>query len=339
MASEADFQKAIDLIEGSSRVLITSHTRPDGDACGSIRAMCDGLVARGKQVCPLLLSPIASWYEFLFDEPVPVLGDDVAAEQLCRKPFDECDLVMIIDTNSYVQLPRFDQWLKETHKKVLVVDHHISGDGLGDVEIIDTAAAAAGEIVLDLFKFAGWPITPRVAEALFVAIATDSGWFKFANADARIFRNAAELIDAGAAPAAIYQRLYQNFSLARMKLLTRMLGSMELHCDNRLAIQHIMRSDFDASGATGRDTENLIDECQRIGDVEVAALFVELGESQDHGESGFRCSLRSKGTVDVRRIAQAHGGGGHKMASGLTLPGTLDNVKSIILNAVKEQLG
>ncbi len=332
MVATDDFKKAVGLIEGATNVLITAHTRPDGDACGSVRAMCDVLCGLGKKVQPMFLSPLAEWYEFLFAEKVPILGNDITTEQLHAGRFDDCDLVIIIDTNSYIQLPQFDEWLKKTHKKVLVIDHHITGDNLGDVELLDTTAAAAGEIVLDLFKYAGWPINAEIAEALFVALSTDSGWFKFSNADSRIFRNAAELIDAGARPAEIYQKLYLNFSPHRMNLLVRMLQTIDLHFDNRLAMQHIMRSDFDAAGATGRDTENFINECQRIGSVEVAALFVELSDG------GFRCSLRSKGGMDVQKIAQKFGGGGHKKASGVNLPGPLDHAKKLILEEVAAQL-
>ncbi len=332
MVATDAFKKAVGLIDGSTDVLITAHTRPDGDACGSVRAMCDVLWGLGKKAQPMFLSPLAQWYEFLFAEKVPILGNDITTEQLHGGRFDDCDLVIIIDTNSYVQLPQFDEWIRKTHKKVLVIDHHVTADNLGDVELIDTTAAAAGEIVFDLFKYAGWPITGEVAEALFVALSTDSGWFKFSNADSRIFRNAAELIDAGAQPAVIYQKLYQNFSPHRMNLLVRMLQTIDLHFDNRLAMQHIMRSDFDDTGATGRDTENLIDECQRIGSVEVAALFVELSDG------GFRCSLRSKGGMDVQQIARKFGGGGHKKASGVNLPGPLDRAKKLIIDEVAAQL-
>ncbi|MCK5565400.1 MAG: bifunctional oligoribonuclease/PAP phosphatase NrnA [Planctomycetes bacterium] len=332
MVDENKFKQAVDLINASKSVLITAHTRPDGDACGSVRALCDSIKSLGKEAHPIFLSPMAAWYEFLFDSKVPILGNDITTEELNAKPYSDCDLVLIVDTNSYVQLPQFDQWLKRSEKKVLVIDHHITGDNLGDIELIDTSAAAAGEIVCDLMKYAGWKLTEEIAEAIFVAIATDSGWFKFANADARIFRNAADLIEAGANPAKIYQQLFQSYSPERMKLMIVMLKSLELHFENRLAMQVIMRKDFDETGATGKDTENLINECNRIGSVDMAALFVELADG------GYRCSLRSKGKVDVRKIAQKYGGGGHTMASGVNLPGPLEKAKQIILDEAKLQL-
>jgi phosphoesterase RecJ-like protein len=332
MVAEKNFREAVDLIEQTKDVLITSHTRPDGDACGCVRAMCDMLTGLGKEVHPVFMSPLPEWYEFLFEQKVPILGDDVTKKQLHDGHYDECDLVIIVDTNSYVQLPGFDEWLKESRIKVLVIDHHVTSDGLGCVELVDTTAAATGEIVFDLIKYAGWRISADVAEALFVALSTDSGWFRFKNADARIYRSAAELIDCGANPSHIYRKMYQNFSPARMKLMVRMLDSMELHFDGRVATQYIMRSDFEETGASGRDTENLIDECQRIASVEVAALFVELKDG------GFRCSLRSKGDVNVREIAQKYGGGGHTVAAGVNLEGPLEKVMKTILDAVNKQI-
>ena len=332
MLSNEKFQKAVDLINRSNNILITSHTRPDGDACGSMLAMCETLEGLGKKVNPLFMSPLPKWYEFMFEGKVPVITDDISLDQIKSGHYDECDLVIIVDTNSYIQLPVFDEWLMGTGKTVLVIDHHITGDGIGNVELIDTTAAAAGEIVFDLLKFAGWDVTPKMAEAIFIALATDSGWFKFANADQRLFLNAAELIGAGASPSEIYSKLYQNVSPARMHLMIRMLNSMELLEDNRVAFQHIMRRDFDETGATGPDTENLIDECQRIGTVQMAALFVELSDG------GFRCSLRSKGQVDVQKIAKSLGGGGHKMASGVNLPGPLEKAKELVFKPVMEQM-
>jgi phosphoesterase RecJ-like protein len=331
MIDTTDFRKVIELINNSTNVLLTSHTRPDGDACGSVRAMSDMLIWLGKKAQPIFLSPIAPWYEFLFEQKVPILGNDVTRAQLDDEPYASCDLVIIIDTNSYVQLPEFDQWLRETNKKVLVIDHHVTGDNLGDIELLDPSAAAAGEIIYDLIKYANWPVSLDVAEALFVAIASDSGWFRFSNADARIYRNAAELIDAGVVPATVYQKLYQNFAPTRLKLMARMLGSLEMHCNDRVAFQHILRKDFEETGATGRETENLIDQCQQINSVRVAVLFVEL-------KDGFRCSLRSKSKLDVRSIAQKFGGGGHTMAAGVNLPRPLKKAKKLILDEIKKQL-
>jgi len=327
-----DFQKAVELIDKSSNVLITTHTRPDGDACGCVAAMHDVLTALGKKAKTIFLSEIPEWYEFLFTEKPPILGENVTLQQLIEGRFGEFDLIIIIDTNSNSQLPQFDQYLKHTDKPVLVIDHHVTADGLGDVELVDTTAAATALIVLDFLKYATWPITEKIAKALFVAVATDTGWFQFSNTDARTFRSCADLIDAGANPAQIYHDLYQNFSPARFKLMAAMLNTLELHFNGRYATQHLTLQDFEQTGAAHKDTENLIDECRRISTVEAAALFVELKDGR------IRCSLRSRGAVDVRKIAQKFGGGGHKMAAGTYLPGPLENAKKLINAEIEKQL-
>ena len=328
-----DFTPVIEVIEQSTHCLVLTHVRPDGDACGCVRAMIEQTRAMGKKSEGLLLSPLASWYESMFESPLPVLGNDLFPEQL-EAVYGDCDLIILVDTNSYVQLPGMGDWLKNrpASRQVLVIDHHVTGDGIGDVELIDTGAAAAGEIVFELFKFAGWEITETVAESIFIAISMDTGWFRFGNTDARIFHAAADLIEAGARPDVIYRRMYQGFTPARLRLMTRMLEHMELHADERIAVQYILRRDFDDTGASGPDTENLIDECQRIATVEAAAMLIELADGR------FRCSLRSKGLVNVRAIAQQYGGGGHTLAAGVTLDGPLEAAQSRILEEMKKQI-
>jgi len=327
----SNFRKAVDLINKSGNILITTHTRPDGDACGCIVAISDVLAALGKKAKALMLSPIPEWYEFLFAEKVPVLGEDVVLGQLTEGRLGEFDLIIIVDTNSYTQLDDFGQYLKQARTPVLIIDHHATADGLGDVELVDPNAAATGLIVLDFFKYAGWKITEKIAEALFVAVATDTGWFQFRNTNSRVYRSCAELIDAGANPPEIYHSLYQNFSFERFQLTLAMLNTLQLHLDGRFATQHILQRDFQKTGATYKDTENLINECQRISTVEAAALFVELKDGR------IRCSLRSTGTVDVSKIAARFGGGGHKMAAGTFLPGPLENAKQLIMAEMNEQ--
>jgi phosphoesterase RecJ-like protein len=333
MTNTNGFQQALQLIDKAGSILITTHTRPDGDACGCVAVMAEVLRARGKAVRPVFLSPVPDWYAFLFDEQLPVLARDEDVTELIDGALGTFDLIVIVDTNSASQLPRFERYLKQTDAPVLIFDHHVTSDGLGQVELVDTSAAAAGLVVFDFLAFTGWPITPRMAEALFVAIATDTGWFQFNNTDSRTYRRSADLIDLGAEPAAIYDKLYHNFSHARFKLMQSMLDNLELHLDGRYAVQHILQEDFARAGATYQDTENLINECHRIGSVVVSALLVELADGR------VRCSLRSRGAVDVSEIAIKFGGGGHKMAAGTFLPPPIDKAKQLIYDEVAQRLG
>ena len=320
--ADNDFQKAVELINKSGNVLLTTHIKPDGDACGCVVAISETLIALGKNVKTLLLSELPQWYEFLFEQKPEVVSEKTSID---------CDLIIIVDTNTYNQLPKFDEYLKRSDKPILVIDHHVTTNGLGNVELIDTSAAATALIVFDLLKYTGWPITTKIATALFVAIATDTGWFRFSNTDSRTLKTCAELIDAGVNPTEIYHDLYQNFSHQRFKLMTAMLNTLELHLDGRYATQHLSQQDFKRAGAEYSDTENLINECQRIGSVEVVALFVELADGR------IKCSLRSSGAADVRKIAAKFGGGGHTMAAAVYLNGPLEDAKQLIKTEVEKQ--
>ncbi len=331
MTKENNFQKAVELINSSNNVLITSHTRPDGDACGSMVAIADTLTTLGKKTTSLLLSEMPGWYKFLFTEEPSVLDKDVTIEQLKQNQLADFDLIIIVDTNSYSQLPEFSDILKQNDKPILAIDHHITNDNLGDVELVDTSAAATAIIVLDLLKFANWQITEQIAQAIFVAIATDTGWFQFANTDSRVHQCCAELINAGVNPEKIHQKI-QNISLQRFNLMVAMLNSLELHLDGRFVILQLRQADFESTGASYNDTENLIDEYRRICTAEAAVMLVELPDGQ------IKCSMRSRGKVDVRKIAEKFDGGGHKRASGAKLKGTIDNAKQRVLDEIKKLL-
>ncbi|MBN2456459.1 MAG: bifunctional oligoribonuclease/PAP phosphatase NrnA [Sedimentisphaerales bacterium] len=331
MVNSSDFQKAVDSINKSSNVLITTHTKPDGDACGSAAAMYETLTRLGKKCKLLFPSPVPAWYEFLFTEKPQVIADDTAAEKPKLEGAGEVDLIVVVDTNTYKQLPGIETFLKDNDKPTLVIDHHATGQSIGDVELTDSSAAAAGLIVLDLLKFADWPVTKKIANALFVAVATDTGWFHFSNTNSRVYEACAELITAGASPTSLYRQLYQNFSQERFRLMVSMLSTIEFFLNGRYAAQQLTQKDFEHTGAGHEDTENLIDQCQRVSSVEAAALFVELKDGR------IRCSLRSRNTIDVCKIAQQFGGGGHKMAAGTYLNGPLEEAKKQVFEAFKEQ--
>ncbi len=326
------YQQAVSLIDSSSEILITTHERPDGDACGCVAAMTEVLRGLGKTVRPLLFSPMPEWYAFLFEEKIPILGEDMQVEELTSGRFGDIDLVILMDTNSRNQLPGFADYLKRSSVPVLVFDHHVTSDGLGRVEITDTTAAATGLVLLDYLKSAGLSITKKVAEALFVATATDTGWFHLRNTDSRVFYGCADLIELGVEPDELYRKLYQTFSHSRLKLMVAMLNTLELRLDGRYASQYLLRDDFEQTGAAYRDTENLINECQRIESVKVSALFVELKDGR------IRCSLRSRDAVDVSEIAVKFGGGGHKGAAATYLPGPLEHAMQLIFDEVAKRL-
>ncbi len=324
MTMNQEFARAVELVNKSENILVTTHTKPDGDACGAVAALVRALTKAGKNIKPLFLSGVPDWYMFLFDSPPAVLGENISLNELKESKFIDPDLIIIVDTNSNNQLAGFSEYLKANNKPVLVMDHHVTNDGLGNIEIKDTAAAAAGQIVFDFLRYNRYEIDNEIARALFVAIVTDTGWFRFSNVDSRVLSDCSELVKLGAEPAKIYHDLYQCFSIERFNLMTVMFNTLELHFEGRYATQYLNQQDFKNTGADYKDTENLIDECQKIGSVEAVALFVEQADGR------IKCSLRSRGGIDVRNIAQKFGGGGHIMASGMHLDGPLESAMNVI---------
>jgi phosphoesterase RecJ-like protein len=239
--NDETYQQAVALIKEAKNILVTTHTRPDGDACGCVAAVAEVLRGIGKTVRPLLLSPMPDWYAFLFEEKVPILGVDVQVKDLTGGAFGPLDLVIVVDTNSYSQLSGFEAYLKQSDTPVLVIDHHVAADRLGRVQIADESAAAAGLVLLEFFEAARWPITRKAAEDLFVAIATDTGWFHLRNADSRVFRRCADLIGMGVDSNDLYRKLYESFSFPRFKLMLAMLNTVDLHFDGRYAAQYLRR--------------------------------------------------------------------------------------------------
>lgn len=320
------FDQANNLIHGANKILVTTHVKPDGDAIGSLVGICNVLTQLGKHVVPLFLSPVPLWYQFLLDDAVPVLKHDFEYSDLGQGDYADIDLIVLVDVNSLPQLSHFGEFLQSSGMPVLVIDHHATADHLGSIELVDPEAAATGLLVAEYIRYNQWPLSDKTAEALFVAAATDTGWFQFSSANSRVYRDCADLIDAGADPNRIYEKLYQDYTFAKFKLTMAMLDTLELHFNGQFAIQHLTPQDFERTGATYEDTENLINECHRIGSVRASALLVEMPDGR------IRSSLRSRSDLDVSAIACKFGGGGHKKAAGTFVQGTMSQARQIIIN-------
>jgi phosphoesterase RecJ-like protein len=278
-------------------------------------------------------------YDFLVPKDCWYMGRDVTQEQVAAGKLDEFDLIVVVDTSSTRQLPGLGDYLqkrsskaKDTGLDVLVLDHHLVSDAIGSERVVDERAGATGQIIFELSVEAGWSLSKETAEALFVSIADDTGWFRFENCSARVLEIAGELVKAGVKPDKLYQRLYQNDSPARLRLRARAMDTLELHCDGRLAVMHISNEMLAACGAQRSDIENIVNEPQSISSVVAAILLVE----QDNG--GTRCSLRSKDIIDVNAIAKQFGGGGHARAAGLTVADGLAATKEKLVSIISERL-
>ena len=334
-----NFESALNLINNARCVLLTTHIRPDGDAVGSLAALktlIDRAARHTGRNCAtelLFLSRVPDNYQFLLsDIPYLRLGEQITQEQIDAGRLDQYDLFIIADTSTQQQLPGIADYLTKHTEPILVFDHHLATDGLGSCRLINTDAAATGQIIFEFARHACWCVDPQVANALFVALSTDTGWFRFGNASASAYETAAQLVAAGAQPAALYKKLFQDFPPERLKLIALTLQTLELHCVGRLALMQITNQMLRDSGAKRTHIENIINESQQIGSVTVSVLLVE----QEDGTT--RVSFRSRGPVDVNVIAAQFNGGGHAQAAGATLDLPLNEAKPKILSAISDAL-
>jgi bifunctional oligoribonuclease and PAP phosphatase NrnA len=320
-------------LAAAKSLLIISHARPDGDALGSMSALAEAARAAGKSAAMLLpgKAEVPAAYGFLFPDDRPRCGGELAVLA------DAADVVVVVDTCAFGQLDGLESALRPRRERIVVIDHHVTRDEVGSVQWTDPTGAAAGLMVAELIAELAWPVTPAVRDALWTAIATDTGWFRFSNTDGRCLRAAAGLVDAGVRVDELYRHLFQADRPQRVQLLKRMLESLELCCDGRIATMVLRRADFAATGARPDETEDLINEALRMGCVEVAILLVETTDLE--GKPCVRGSLRSRGGVDVAAVAGGFGGGGHARAAGLRRAEDTDLLKQRLVEACRKAMG
>jgi bifunctional oligoribonuclease and PAP phosphatase NrnA len=315
----------VEIVSGHRRFVLTTHIRPDGDALGCELAMAAILEALGKdvQVCNAVAVPP----NLRFLDPqhkLKQLGVDIPAEQL-----DDREVLIVLDTSAWAQLGTMADVIKETKSLKIVLDHHVRGDDLGAEMFKDPEAEATGRLVIDAADQLGVPLTPKIAEPAFVALATDTGWFRFTSTTADTLRLAARLVDAGAAPDRCYKELYETDSHARLQLIGRTLARSQIELGGRLIHSWIEQTDFVATGAVPSDSEDLINMMLAVGGTEMAVMLVE------QVEGGFKVSLRSRCDVDCSLIAAQFGGGGHKRAAGAFFHEPLESACQKMLDAVR----
>ena len=323
-----DFSPALTCLKKAKSALITSHVRPDGDSLGSALGLAHILKSNGVNSEIILTDDVPDRYTFLFEQDTPrVIGGDWTKANLTG-----FDTMVVVDTSVQAQLgPQFD-FLTNCHLPVLVIDHHLKSESIGTVNLFDRSASATGLLIAELAQASHIELTPLASKALFTAIASDTGWFRFPNADARTYQQVAQLVATGVRPTEIYTKLYLQAKPAKLRLQARALASLELFCNDRLACMTLTQEDFTQTHANPTHTEGLINESLQIASVTAAIM---LTEQPDHS---VRVNLRSKGPVNVAQIAQRFGGGGHKLAAGLQLADSLDQVKQQLVLAITQVL-
>jgi phosphoesterase RecJ-like protein len=301
------------------RFAVLSHVRPDGDALGSQLALALSLQLLGKDV--------TAWNEDGLLEKYNFLPGSARLTQPPREPRD-FDVAIALDTATQNRLGTAGESVR--HAKTWInIDHHPSNPGYGDLVYIDPASPATGQILFELIKSERLPMDPAIAENLFVAISTDTGSFQYPNTTARTFEIGAELLRCGVDVGHVSQLLYENYPRRRTELLRELLGTMRFEAAGKIASFSLSLKVAADLNAKSEDNEGLIDHLRAIHGVIVAVFFEELIDGK------VRVSMRSKSDeVDVSAICQKFGGGGHTLAAGARVRGTLAEVEQEILEAI-----
>lgn len=319
-----DWTPFVDLIRRHQKFLLTTHVRPDPDGLGSMLGLAEALGGMGKNVDMVIGSPWPPRYDFL---------DPERRIQRFKPPgadHRDVEAIIILDTGTWNQLGDFGSFLKSHGAAKAVLDHHLSQDELGGQRFLDTTAEATGRLVYEATLALGQKLTPRTAQFLFAALATDTGWFRHQNTKPATFALAEKLVEAGAKPTTLYEHLYEQNTLPRLKLMGLVLARMRTVENGIIALTEIRRADYEATGAIPSDSEDLVNYPRSVAGVEVGLLFME----QPAG--GVKISFRSRDKVDVAKVAESFGGGGHRLASGAIVGGTLEAAVEAVLAKLRE---
>jgi len=308
-------EEAAAVIESAGSFVAVGHIRPDGDALGASLALALAGRAAGKDTYISFGEPFDMPHQFRFLDMAPYRPVDEVPRPL--------DLLIACDTAEKSRLGSAARLCDGTGK-VLVVDHHMSNGGFGDVRYVDSTAAATAEMAYRLIGQLGWPITPDVANALYVGLVTDTGRFQYSVTSPAVHRIAAELLEAGVKPEIVGRHLYEESPFGYLGLAAVVLGRAHLETEKSFVWSVLLEEDIAKSGIGMEDADGLIDLIRIAQEAGVACLL----RFQDGVTKG---SLRSRGEVDVAAIAAVFGGGGHHNASGFTFEGEPEGAVEMIL--------
>jgi len=307
------------------RVALSTHVNADGDGCGSESALARLLAQMGMTVRIVNPTPWPDMFRFL-------LGDDVTeASDRGAAALRDVDVLIVLDISDVKRLGVLSDTVRAMRVPKLVIDHHIATDEpAGSVVFADTSACATGELVFDFARIMGLEITTPVATALYAALLTDTGGFRFSNTTPRCHAIAGQLLAAGIEPEEMYRRVYASVPVGKLALLRDALGTLEVDADRKLAWISVPAGAMEQYGVRSEDLDGIVEHPRSIAGTRLALFFRDLG----HGK--VKVSFRSTGDVDVNEFARQFGGGGHAKASGALITGDIDSVRDRVVSAARE---
>lgn len=308
-------------IERNSSFLITTHENPDGDAIGSTLALANYLSRLGKEVTIYCSDPVPDLYRFL-----PM--SDRAVTAIPPRPYDIC---FVLDVG---ELRRAGQELAKFGQigKYINIDHHLHCEHFGYINLIDPEAAATGILIYRILKGAGHEPDYDTALCIYTAIITDTGSFRYSNANKEAFAAAGDMISKGINAWSVAEKLYESQPRQRLELLALALSTLAISDDGSYASIAVTLDMYKKSGGNAELTDGFVNYPRSINGVEVAVFFRELSDGL------FKVGFRSKGKVNVSALAAGFGGGGHHNAAGCTISGSLEEVKKIVFEHLAKSL-
>ncbi|MFQ5767483.1 MAG: bifunctional oligoribonuclease/PAP phosphatase NrnA [Acidobacteriota bacterium] len=304
------------LLDEARRVSILTHIHPDGDGAGSALALTHFLRQRGLDARFILSSHLPPSLEFLNQDGREILLTDDAA---CSPFVRGSDLIFTVDSSAVNRMGPVETDVRQSKATRICIDHHLTHDDFWQINLIDQNACASGEMVHDLIESMGGPIDLPIAEALYVAIITDTGNFRFPRTSGKIHRMVARFLDLGVKPHVVYHQVHERHSHAAVRLLAAALLRIQYTAGNRLAWVEITRPLLAECRAFDEDTSDIIIQMLAVDGVEIALLL------RQEAEGVTKVSWRSRPHLDVHALAKAHGGGGHRNAAGAVLDEPLES--------------
>jgi phosphoesterase RecJ-like protein len=315
----SDLQAVADALRSHDRFLLVTHENPDGDALGSLLATKLALDQLGKDSEMYLYG----------DAPLPREYGFMGLDGLLRELPDDAEerVLVALDCANESRMGPVPELL-ERAPLTLDIDHHHDNSRFGDVNLVVGDASSTGEVLRDVFAELDVVLTPEIAEALYIAVVTDTGRFQYTNTTPKALRLAAELVEAGADVHRVFQGVYESVEFAKLKLLARALERAQVYEGGRLVVSHLLRSDFTELNAPEAYSEGLIDYLRAVEGAEMAAL---IREPPRHEGPRRRVSLRSSNDeLDVSAIARKSDGGGHRQAAGFSSDASVDEITDFI---------
>ncbi len=318
-------------LDQHTRILLTTHENPDGDGVGAMLGLATYLKGLGREVRIVVYPHVPENLAWMDTEGwIEAYEAEGAHADLATWP----DTWIMVDASEPKRLGRLHGAFEVTKAVKATLDHHLKDAPQGyDVEFTDATATASGELVHDLVApRMGLPLPAAMADALYVSLVSDTGNFRHSNTTAKVLRMAAQLVEQGVEPARIYQRLYHQDRPERYKLMGRALEGLRLSAEGRFGLLTISKADIAAAGAEYDDMDGFVDLPLKLKGVEVSGLMYE------NREGLLKVSLRSRERVNVNAVCRLHGGGGHRLASGCKLEGSLVQGLELLEREVATQI-